>query len=79
MSVQEQVMEFHRVFVLDINLPVSKVVNVRTNLIREECIEVLEALVDGDLSKIAHELADLVYVVYGTAVALGIEIGRAHV
>ena len=46
----------------------------RSRLIREEADEALAALATGDIAEIAQELADLLYVTYGTAVSLGIDI-----
>lgn len=43
----------------------------RIKLIREECEELCEAIVSRSMSKIAAEACDLVYVVVGTLVALG--------
>ena len=47
--------------------------DLRIALVQEECGELEEALWTGDLVGIAHELADLLYVVYGTAVTYGID------
>jgi predicted HAD superfamily Cof-like phosphohydrolase len=44
----------------------------RIKLIREECDELVEALEERDLAKIAAESVDLIYVVVGTLVALGL-------
>lgn len=46
----------------------------RGRLIEEEASEVLQALEERNLAHIARELADLLYVTYGTAVSLGIDI-----
>jgi predicted HAD superfamily Cof-like phosphohydrolase len=45
----------------------------RNRLIQEEFEEFQEAMQSKDLSAMAKELADLLYVVYGTAVSLGID------
>lgn len=45
----------------------------RVSLIQEEFDELQEALAQQDLAAIAKELADLLYVVYGTAVSCGID------
>lgn len=47
-------------------------VSLRLALIDEEYTEVVEAINWGDKVQVAKELADLVYVVVGTAVAFGI-------
>jgi predicted HAD superfamily Cof-like phosphohydrolase len=49
----------------------------RADLIREEALEVLDALAIGSRAEIAKELADLVVVTYGTAIALGIDLDKA--
>jgi predicted HAD superfamily Cof-like phosphohydrolase len=46
----------------------------RIKLHREETKELIEALRDGDRVAIAQELADVVYVAYGTAHSLGLEL-----
>lgn len=48
--------------------------NLRINLQDEETGELEEALFDNDLVAVAKELADVVYVAYGTAVSLGIDL-----
>jgi predicted HAD superfamily Cof-like phosphohydrolase len=68
---------FHRTFDILAN-PVPTVVDRRTRelrvkLIQEEFDELKEALAAEDLSSIAKEIADLLYVVYGTAVSYGID------
>ena len=76
---QEQAMveNFHRTFDILVN-PAPTVVDARTRelrvkLIQEEFDELREALTAEDLSSIAKEMADLLYVVYGTAVSYGID------
>ena len=46
----------------------------RQQLLAEEVAEVAEAVRGGELAQIAHELADVVYVAYGTAVTYGIDL-----
>jgi predicted HAD superfamily Cof-like phosphohydrolase len=74
---QAMVEAFHRTFDIVTN-PVPTVVDGRTRelriaLIREEFDELKEALAAQNLSSIAKEMADLLYVVYGTAVSYGID------
>lgn len=45
----------------------------RERLIQEEFEELKEAMAKNDLACIAKEMADLLYVVYGTAVSYGID------
>ena len=49
-------------------------IRLRTNLIKEEATETIKALTEEDIPEIAKELADLLYVTYGTAVAFGIDL-----
>jgi predicted HAD superfamily Cof-like phosphohydrolase len=74
---QAMVAAFHRTFDIVVN-PFPTVVEERTRelrvrLIQEEFDELKEALAAEDLSSIAKEMADLLYVVYGTAVSYGID------
>jgi predicted HAD superfamily Cof-like phosphohydrolase len=74
---QGMVEAFHRNFDIVVS-PVPTIVDGRTRelrvrLIQEEFEELKEALASDDLSSIAKEMADLLYVVYGTAVSYGIE------
>ncbi|MDP1769424.1 MAG: MazG nucleotide pyrophosphohydrolase domain-containing protein [Nitrospirota bacterium] len=74
---QGMVEAFHRNFDIVVS-PVPTIVDGRTRelrvrLIQEEFDELKEALASDDLSSIAKEMADLLYVVYGTAVSYGIE------
>lgn len=64
--------------------PPPDLTRLRIRLIKEEHEEVREELVkfianpvDGDRPALAKELADLVYVIYGTAVALDIDLDEA--
>lgn len=55
-------------------IPPVEVVELRKTLINEECEEVMDAMTSENLSEIAKELADLIYVVCGTAVSYGIDL-----
>jgi predicted HAD superfamily Cof-like phosphohydrolase len=50
----------------------------RTRLMTEELAEVVKAMQTGDYENLAKELADLLYVVYGTADEAGIPIDRVY-
>ncbi|WP_447599877.1 pyrophosphohydrolase domain-containing protein [Nitrospira sp. Nam80] len=78
MSEQQcMVEEFHQKFELRVEpapaIPDEATRRLRVRLIQEEFDEVKEALAKEDLNGIAKELADLLYVVYGTAVSYGID------
>jgi predicted HAD superfamily Cof-like phosphohydrolase len=74
---QQMVAEFHRTF--DIaresrpTIPDQATRLLRIRLIQEEFDELREALGQRDPVAVAKELADLLYVVYGTAVSCGID------
>jgi len=71
------VQEFHEQFDIHVSptpsIPDEPTRNLRKRLIQEELEELQEAMQEKDLPSIAKELADLLYVVYGTAVSLGID------
>ncbi len=76
---QDMVEEFHHTFDI-VAHPAPTVVDegtreLRVRLIQEEFEELKEALAQGDLVSISKEMADLLYVVYGTAVSYGIDMG----
>lgn len=67
-------------------IPPEDIIKLRKKLIREEQDELFEALDQKNLPEAADALADLLYVVYGTASALGInmepvfdEVHRANI
>jgi NTP pyrophosphatase (non-canonical NTP hydrolase) len=77
-QVAHLVREFHGRMGCRIDQPWSdRLVAERVRLITEECREAHEALWSGDLLAIAKELADLVYVTYGAAINLGIDLDLA--
>lgn len=75
---QRMVAEFHRLFGIAIGtvpaVPDEATRSLRMNLIQEEFDELQQALAHEDVIAIAKELADLLYVVYGTAVSSGIDL-----
>src|SRR5215510_1408938 len=72
------VREFHLAFGLDVRGTPTEVspelAAHRGELLAEEAAEVAEVAVTGPLDRLAHELADLVYVAYGTALVHGIDL-----
>ena len=74
---QAMVETFHRTFDIVVNsapaIVDGRTRELRVKLIQEEFDELKEALASEDLSSIAKEMADLLYVVYGTAVSYGID------
>lgn len=91
MKMQEQVKEFHEKFGLKIaeekeDSPNKSLIQLRISLIMEEFQETIEALdvlyrdapffYLEDYAKAIKELADLMYVVLGTAVSFGIDMEK---
>ena len=74
---QQMVLEFHDQFDIQVaaqpTVPDDPTHKLRVRLIQEEFEELQAALEAKDLPAIAKELADLLYVVYGTAVSCGID------
>ncbi|MCS6316424.1 MAG: hypothetical protein H8K05_01300 [Nitrospira sp.] len=77
MDPQAMVEEFHRKFEIAISdrpsIPEDATRQLRVRLIQEEFEELQEAMAAQDLPGVAKELADLLYVVYGTAVSYGMD------
>ncbi|MDX3803401.1 MazG nucleotide pyrophosphohydrolase domain-containing protein [Streptomyces sp. AK04-3B] len=77
-SPADLVREFHRAFGLDARSTPTQVspglAAHRGELLAEEAAEVAEVAVSGPLDRLAHELADVVYVAYGTALVHGIDL-----
>lgn len=77
MDPQMMVEEFHRKFDIAVSdrpsLPEEATRHLRVRLIQEEFEELQHAMAAQDLPGVAKELADLLYVVYGTAVSYGVD------
>ncbi|MFJ3672941.1 MazG nucleotide pyrophosphohydrolase domain-containing protein [Streptomyces sp. NPDC090106] len=77
-SPADLVREFHLAFGLDARSTPTEVpaelAAHRGELLAEEAAEVAEVSVEGPLDRLAHELADVVYVAYGTALVHGIDL-----
>lgn len=56
------------------HMPDSKTIELRYHLIREELNELHDGLADQNLVEIADALTDLLYVIYGTGHAFGIDL-----
>jgi predicted HAD superfamily Cof-like phosphohydrolase len=73
----DQVLQFNTTFGCHMEAdptacPSAEVTDVRARLIEEELQEYRQATADGDLTKVADVLADLMYVLLGTYVAHGL-------
>ncbi|MFJ4847742.1 MULTISPECIES: MazG nucleotide pyrophosphohydrolase domain-containing protein [unclassified Streptomyces] len=69
---------FHTAFGLDVRSAPAEISPAhaahRQDLLAEEVAEVAEASAEGSLPHLAHELADVVYIAYGTALVHGIDL-----
>lgn len=76
----EKLIEFHDHFGVEVgkigHIPSDKRAMLRTRLMIEELAELIEAMQMKDYPQIASELADVLYVVYGTAVEYGIPMDK---
>jgi predicted HAD superfamily Cof-like phosphohydrolase len=74
---QTMVQDFHRKFEILIRTAptnlTDEIKQLRVRLIQEEFDELKESMATGNLASVAKEMADLLYVVYGTAVSYGID------
>lgn len=74
---QSMVEEFHRKFDILVQASPTEASEdtkrLRIRLIQEEFDELKESMAEGNLAALAKEMADLLYVVYGTAVSYGID------
>ncbi|MEU5598756.1 MazG nucleotide pyrophosphohydrolase domain-containing protein [Streptomyces sp. NPDC020298] len=79
-SPADLVREFHRAFGLDARTVPTEVAPAlaahRGELLAEEAAEVAEVSVTGPLDRLVHELADVVYVAYGTALVHGVDLDQ---
>jgi predicted HAD superfamily Cof-like phosphohydrolase len=56
--------------------PNEKIVQLRSDLIKEELDELNQAIKDKDIKEVADALADILYVTYGTGHAFGIDLDK---
>lgn len=76
-TVQELVEEFHHACGVHICEDTPRLRQHRADLLEEEAREAVEELRAGTLEDIAQELADVVYIAFGAAVAIGIDLDEA--
>ena len=80
MSNQQKVLEFMTTFNQECPttpaFPSDEVVKLRLEIIHEEFKELLEAVDKGCIVEAADALTDLLYVVYGTGIAFGIDLDK---
>ena len=79
MRIQQAIEHFHRIY----EQPISRVtswpkperINMRVELIIEELFELQDAVDSNDMIETADALGDLIYVIFGMAIELGIPMG----
>lgn len=71
-----KVREFHETFNLPVNdipeVPDEATVQLRHDLLKEEYLEYVEALMEANRIEVADALADILYIAYGNALVYGI-------
>ena len=74
---QLMVRQFHDTFKIQSSdtpcVPDLKTRALRTSLINEEFLELEQAFLNGSITEIADALGDLLYVIYGAAIACGLD------
>lgn len=74
----QQVLDFHKKFDCYIgkkpSVPKQGAPALRKKLIREEYLELVSALDEGNLTEIADGIADCIYVLIGTAISYGLNL-----
>ena len=58
------------------SFPNDKITNLRINLIKEELLELEEAIKKKDIKEVADALTDILYVTYGAGHAFGINLDK---
>tara|TARA_Y200000002_G_C22229122_1_gene474865 strand:+ start:22 stop:393 length:372 start_codon:yes stop_codon:yes gene_type:complete len=58
------------------SFPNNKITNLRINLIREELLELEEAVEKKDIKEVADALTDILYVTYGAGHSFGINLDK---
>jgi len=58
------------------SFPDDKIISLRVDLIREELLELEEAIAKKDIKEVADALTDILYVTYGAGHAFGINLDK---
>ncbi len=76
----ENVKKFMQIFGQEVrtqsSFPNDKIINLRLDLIREELLELEEAIEKKDIKEVADALTDILYVTYGAGHAFGINLDK---
>ena len=75
-KVREFMMSFEQDVKTQPQFPDQQTVDLRVSLIKEELDELIEGVSNKDIVEVADALTDLLYVVYGTGHAFGINLDR---
>ena len=80
MSNFQSVKKFMQIFGQEVKnkaeFPNEKIVQLRSNLIKEELDELNQAIKDKDMKEVADALTDILYVTYGAGHAFGIDLDK---
>jgi len=58
------------------SFPNDKIISLRLDLIREELLELQEAIENKDIKEVADALTDILYVTYGAGHAFGVNLDK---
>ena len=76
----ENVKKFMKTFGQEVrtkaSFPEEKIINLRFDLIKEELLELKEAIEKKDIKEVADALTDILYVTYGAGHAFGINLDK---
>jgi len=80
MSNFQSVKKFMQIFGQEVKnkaeFPNEKIVQLRSNLIKEELDELNQAIKDNDIKEVADALTDILYVTYGAGHAFGVDLDK---
>jgi len=79
-DVFKSVRDFHEAFDVGISdtpeFPDKDIRKLRVNLIEEEFVEYIESEIKDDIKNISKEMADMIYIICGTALTYGIPLDK---
>jgi len=75
-SVKKFMQTFGQEVKTNASFPKDKIISLRLDLIREELLELEEAIEKQDIKEVADALTDILYVTYGAGHAFGINLDK---
>ena len=75
-SVKKFMQTFGQEVKTNASFPKDKIISLRLDLIREELLELQEAIENKDIKEVADALTDILYVTYGAGHAFGVNLDK---